>query len=132
MDVLPDEILFHLFWFLQNDSNSWFGLLCCCRRFYRVGQDLFSHTIVTQKRLQLIWMHLLHLERVGIKDRWEELGGDSLTFYIMLQSIWSRFSSQMTKGERLWAIKQSMSEPTVENLAILLCKKNLDACLSLC
>ncbi|QUI24147.1 amino acid adenylation domain-containing protein [Vallitalea pronyensis] len=63
----------------------------------------------TEERLADIWQEVLGLEKVGIKDNFFEVGGDSI------KAI--QISSRLSKSGMKLEIKDMMSKPTIEDMS---------------
>jgi thioesterase domain-containing protein/acyl carrier protein len=66
-----------------------------------------------ERLLADIWAAILHVERVGIRDRFYDLGGNSLLAVNMLSEVERKFGRGIPAGE-FW------TAPTLENLAAIL------------
>ncbi|QUI24146.1 amino acid adenylation domain-containing protein [Vallitalea pronyensis] len=64
----------------------------------------------TEERLADIWQEVLGLEKVGIKDNFFEVGGDSI------KAI--QISSRLSKSGMKLEIKDMMSKPTIEDMSV--------------
>jgi acyl-CoA synthetase (AMP-forming)/AMP-acid ligase II/acetyltransferase-like isoleucine patch superfamily enzyme/acyl carrier protein len=60
-----------------------------------------------------IWSRLLKVERVGTRDDFNALGGDSLSMMMMLREVGDRFQSEVS-------VSRFLEAPTVETIARLL------------
>jgi acyl carrier protein len=78
---------------------------------YAAPRDLVESTL-TQ-----IWMDVLQLERIGIHDRFLDLGGDSLRATQILSRAWQLFGIELSVGD-------VMRTETIAEMAELIALRN--------
>ncbi|MCC6859541.1 MAG: AMP-binding protein [Bryobacterales bacterium] len=69
-----------------------------------------------EKRLAAIWKRILHVERVGIRDDFFSLGGDSFSLTLLVTELETEFG----RDRHLLDGPEFFSSPTIETLACLL------------
>jgi acyl-CoA synthetase (AMP-forming)/AMP-acid ligase II/acetyltransferase-like isoleucine patch superfamily enzyme/acyl carrier protein len=74
----------------------------------------------SEKQLSEIWMRLLNVKQVGIRDSFYTLGGDSLLTVVMMTEVEKGFHVKM-------ALDAFLRSPTIETLAKLIHEKDLPA-----
>jgi acyl-CoA synthetase (AMP-forming)/AMP-acid ligase II/acetyltransferase-like isoleucine patch superfamily enzyme len=79
----------------------------------KLQEDFVAPSTPVEKKLSEIWQRLLKVERVGIRDDFYALGGDSLAITTMMIEIEKRFQMQVP-------VDSFLKNPTIERLAQLL------------
>jgi acyl carrier protein len=72
---------------------------------------------LVESKLTEIWIDVLQLERVGINDRFLDLGGDSLRATQILRRVWQLFGIELSVGDVIGA-------ETVAEMADLIAARN--------
>ncbi len=79
----------------------------------KLQEDFVAPSTPVEKKLSEIWQRLLKVDRVGIRDDFYALGGDSLAITTMMIEIEKRFQMQVP-------VDSFLKNPTIERLAQLL------------
>jgi acyl-CoA synthetase (AMP-forming)/AMP-acid ligase II/acetyltransferase-like isoleucine patch superfamily enzyme/acyl carrier protein len=76
-------------------------------------ENFVEATTSTETQLIEIWKELLKLDRIGVRDNFYSVGGDSLATAVLMSAIEERFGRSV-------AVDDFLGSPTIETLARLL------------